>query len=416
MSSQPLYRLNWLREEQGGHLTGHDTAPTVSLDSLPINETLAARILAATPLPAAAGDAPPPPLYLPFLSYRDRHKWPTRQMELPVTTTPDGRILVGNEAEVQMAGLIAGQPTPFVFTDRRRWDPEDWDARVVPLLEAHHMETPQPRWRPAGPVDVSFTITLPAEHKRLWREIPHRREADFLEQFRGLSTSIQRALRQWMPYQYFNRPSRYSKPLKCHQYLVYSELPAFPSRRKTQLTFHVLEPQRVIHSMSRLAKPLTEPLRKAARRARGLGFDPLPFLPDRASHILRTMHKMPRAFGALLSLEAFLVEEFILFAATCFDLREENTKARALVDPALELRHRINCRLARSYGGESYENLLMLIMAAATDGLQRRAIEPHRLDCRATIADARTGQVEFEVESKTSYATSEIGRPLLRVG
>lgn len=403
--SQDRYQIYWLREAQGGLLPLDHYGMDAPLDALPVNETLAARIRAA----AMPRSTQPTPLYMPYLTLRERTQWPARQMELPVASAPDGRVVVGDDAGHQFAALLAGR-SPVVFTDRRTWNgATDWEHAVLPMIEAHHL-SPPPGWRPKGPFEATWTIELPASRKMLWPNVPHRSEAAFLEEFRGLSSSVQRALRQWIPYQYFHAAERYEDPLRCKQYLAYSVLPTHPSRRKTQLTFHVLEPQRIISSMTRLPKPLGEWLRRSAVRAHAHSIDPTPYVAESPEKILAAMHRMPRVFGALLTMEAFLVEEMINFAGVCHDNRHAPAKARFLVDPGRELHHRLQCRLSRSYGGASYANLLALVLAAATSGLDWRSPDPHALRCRLTIAGA--GGEGFSADSRISYATNQPAGPL----
>lgn len=404
------YELYWLREAPGGFLaTDLDGTCLESLDILPVNETLTARIKAVTPPQGATR------LHLPYLSLRERTQWPTRQMELPVATTPDGRVVAGDDGAHQYAALLAGR-SPVVFSDRRTWQSYEWDTIVRPMLELHQVEPP-PGWHPCAPFEITWKIELPAAGKTLWNNMPHRGESEFLDQFRGLSSSIQRALRIWLPYLYFHAPERLAQPLRSCQYLAYSVLPTHPSRRKTQLTFHVLEPQRVIASMSRLGKPMAEVLRRAGRRCRANAIDATPYSADQADVILKGMHRMPRVFGALLTQEAFLVEEMINFAGLCHENRNEPAKARFFVDPGRELHHRIQCRLGRSYGGLSYENVVTLVLAAATAGLAWRSPDPYALKCSVEVKPltetaAAVGVEPFSRESHISYATNQMTAPL----
>ena len=367
------YEIFWLRELRGGAIGGEYGGQTMALGELPINETLAGRIHRLTPPGAAA-----PSLHLPFLSYRDQKNWPSEQLELPVMATDNGRITVGDDAEHQFSALLAGpvlggRTAPMVFSDVRHFPVTDWDTTAMPMLAAHGIRMEDPSWRPRGPFELNWNIKLPACHANAWVTVPHRSEAAFLNQFRGLSTAVQRALRMWMPYQYLARAERYAKPLYAHPYMVYATLPPHPSRRKTQLTFHVLEPQRVVRSLTRLTKPLGEQLRRArVRIAASATLAPgtaAAYHADQAREIVWAMQRLPRVFGGLLALEAFVVEEFVGFAAKAHDLRGAGPHARRLVDPGLELLHSIRVRLARSQGGESFENLANLVLLAATAGL-----------------------------------------------
>jgi hypothetical protein len=400
------YELFWLRELPGGALGGAYGGNRTALTDLPINETLAGRIRAMS-LPDAEVS-----LHLPFLSHRDRKDWPARQLDLAVNGHDGSRIVVGDLADHQYAALLAGSKlagrpaaAPILFHDDRTWAAHEWDSSIAPMLKAHRICL-APDWRPAGPVRVRWTIELPAQQCSSWADIPHRREALFLEQFRGLSTAVQRALRVWIPHQYLAQPERYSKPNFAYPYMVYATLPPHPSRRKTQLTFHVLEPQRVVRSMTRLGKQVAEHLRRAQARMEKSGIGPREeYLAEDATRIVRSMHGLPRVFASLLSLEAFVVEEFVGFASIAHDLREAPLKARMLAEPGLALLHSLRCRLARSQGGESFENLANLILVAATSGLSWRERRDKALRARVTVTELESDR-EIQGESEFSYANS----------
>ena len=397
------YKVFWLRELPGGQLGGEYGGAPIALAGLPINETLAGRIHRLTPAGAAMS------LHLPFLSLKDRQEWPARQLELPVAAdTETGRITVGDEADHQYAALLAGPALgatspPVVFREERIWQAGDWDPAVQPMMRAHKIDL-DPSWKPTGPVRVRWNIELPAHLAGAWAGVPHRREAMFLEQFRGVSTSVQRALRAWRPYQYFSRLERYGKPHYAHAYMVYANLPSFPSRRKTQLTFHVLEPQRVMRSLTRLGKPVAGELRRAQARMTAAGMLPGPdYRIEDAGAIVKAMQKLPRVFGGLVALEAFVVEELVLFAATAHHLNAGPPQARTLVEPALGLLHAFRCRLSRSQGGETFGNLANLLLVAATSGLSWRNGSREALHARVWATDLETGR-EIQGESRFSYA------------
>lgn len=401
------YEVFWLRELQGGALGGEYGGRRTALVELPINETLAGRIHRLTP----NGDATAT-VRLPFLSHRDRKNWPARQLELPVAADEEGRVTVGDEAEHQFGALLAGPAlsrrtaAPIIFRDDRQFPVTDWDTVVLPMLAAHRVRLEETDWRPSGRVQVQWNIELPGRYASAWADIPHRREASFLAQFRGLSTSVQRALRIWLPYQYFASVRRLAKPSYAHPYMVYATLPSHPSRRKTQLTFHVLEPQRVVRSLVRLTKPLGEHLRRARLRMAAAGMEPAvtaAYHAEEAREMVRTMRGLPRVFGGLLALEAFMVEEFVSFAAIAHDLKGANRRARQLVDPGLELLHNIRRRLGRSQGGEGFANLTNLVLASATAGLCGRDCAEGVLQATVAVTDLESGR-RVRGESQFSYA------------
>lgn len=398
MNLRDHFDLYWLREEPGGALSGHIPQRVTHLEDLPINETLIARIRRVAPL-----SDEPVRLHLPYLTLRDRNHWAASQLELRVARRADGSIMVGNSAEHQFSWLLAGgAPPPFSFEDKRIWNPSDWNTAIRPMLAAHGL--PQSLdWTPAGPLRIRWSLTLPGEFSGACLQVAHRRDRDFLDQFRGVSSAVQRSLRLWLPYIYFQDPARYLKTDYAYPYILHAALPLHPSRRKTQLTFHVLEPDKVIRSMRRASRPVAEHFARAAARLSAAG---LPVedhwraacVPD----MMQQMRKMPRVFAALLALESFLVEETLQFAAIAYDAaRLPDVLARQRCTPGLDLLHQFRCRLMRSYGGETYRNLANLVLVAVLAGMSRK--QNARLRASVRITDEAAGR-ECTWESPVTYA------------
>jgi hypothetical protein len=405
------YEVFWLKELTGGDLGGLYGAGKFALEELPVNAMLADRIRALS-IPGVAME-----LFLPYQSVRERNEWPTFPLDLPVQRDGGRRIVVGDETRQAYAALLAGPKmggtAPIVFQQERVWKASDWETMVRPMVAAHGI-TLDEDWSPAGPFEVRWTIELPRRWSGAWTALSHRRTAKFHDQFRGASTSLQMALRAWLPFQYFADAARYQRHQFAHPYIVYSLLPPHPARRKTQLTFHVLEPEQLVSSMRRLTKFVKGHLRAARYRMRAEGIRPdPPYVIDEAETIIEQMRGLPRTFASLMALEAFIVEEFVTFAAAAHESRFKPTRARNLVEPGLQLLHNLRCRLQRRYGGESYTSLLNLILVAATAGLVWRE-EPHSvLEARVQVTDLTTGR-EMRGESKFSYANLRHKRTLLR--
>ncbi len=387
MNLQDHFELHWLREEPGGALSGHQPRIVQCLSELPINETLIARIRRVAPPSEELVR-----LHLPYLTLRDRSHWHARQLELRVARRADGSIMVGDATEDQFSRLLTGgTPPPFSYQDERAWNPSDWSTAVRPMLAAHGL--PQSLdWKPAGPLRVRWCLTLPAEFSGAWVRVAHRRDGEFLDQFRGVSSAVQRALRLWLPYLYFHDPARYLKADYANAYMVHAGLPLHPSRRKTQLAFHILEPDKVLRSLRRASRPLAEHFTRAAARlsAAGLPVDER-FRAAAVPGVMQEMRKMPRVFAALLALESFLVEECVQFASIAYDIaRLPDVLARQRCTPGLDLLHQFRCRLSRSYGGENYRRQANLVLVAAMVGLCRQ--ENARIHACVRIVDEAAGR------------------------
>jgi hypothetical protein len=124
---------------------------------------------------------------------------------------------------------------------------------------------------------------------------------------------------------------------------------------------------------------------------------------DRAARIVKAMKKIPRTYASLLSLETCVVEEFARFAVTAHEIKSAPRRARTIVEPGLQLLHNLRCRLARSYGGQSYTELVNLILVAASAGLSWQLESQGAIRIKVVASELVTGR-EISEYSLFSYA------------
>src|ERR1019366_5741770 len=104
-----------------------------------------------------------------------------------------------------------------------------------------------------------------------WRTVPGERSAAFLPTFARMSVAIQLVLRERVPVEYFADICKYRDLKTAGPMLVYQASPPFRGKKRTELTYDVLNPA-LIAMLFRRAKPkLVEMLAQAEERLRGEG-------------------------------------------------------------------------------------------------------------------------------------------------
>ena len=268
-------------------------------------------------------------LHLPFLS---RKQWRRRSEALArveIETGQDGRLFVypaetsgradrksQYQGRLMLCGMLpTGDDTRFAltFTDRRSHSLAQARLTLAPLLRTYGFDSlGQDSW-PRGGVHSSLTISLPGALTHAWLQAPAERAPGFFEVYSAVSVTLQRALRQWLPYIYFNDLDRYDDLDAAFPLLVYRSMRPFPGIPRSQFTYDILSPdspefsdrttyRSLLHELRRLSRLLLEEGRSGTARF---------YAPDRARHILASVQYRPALLNSLLTADAFLVDSLV---------------------------------------------------------------------------------------------------------
>lgn len=211
-------------------------------------------------------------------------------------------------------------------------------------------------------------MQLPKFHP-CWLTIPDERSAAFLPTFVRISVAIQSALRERIPVEYFSDVGKYRDMKTAGPMLVYQASPPFRGKKRTELTYDVLNPA-LIAMLFRRAKPkLGELLSQAEARLRREGLAELAdqYAPRRSSAILDCVQKLSKSRRHLYVLirgESVLMDALVHLSG----LGDLPPKAQAKKWALFEKRW--NFQLRRLYRGSDFSHLAPLLLETVENALQ----------------------------------------------
>jgi hypothetical protein len=328
-------------------------------------------------------------LHLPFLG---RKQWRRRSEALArveIETGEDGRLFVypaetsgradrksQYQGRLMLSGALpTGDDTRFTltFTDRRSHSLAQARLTLAPLLRTYGFDSVEQDGWPRGGLQSSLTISLPGPLTHAWLRAPGERAPDFFEVYSAVSVTLQRVLRQWLPYVYFNDLDRYDDLDAAFPLLVYRSMRPFPSVTRSQFTYDILSPdspefsdrttyRALLHELRRTTQLLLEEGRSGTARF---------YAPDQARHILASVQYRPALLNSLLTADAFLVDSLVslgvkgrqLGEALSGDPRKAAKELAKFSNRFVAAFHR---RLRRLYRGQNLAPLGSLLLLEAT--------------------------------------------------
>jgi len=328
-------------------------------------------------------------LHLPFLS---RKQWRRRSEALArveIETGEDGRLFVypsetsgrpdrksQYQGRLMLLGILpTGDDTRFslTFTDRRSHSLAQARLSLAPLLRAYGFDSVgQDLWPCAG-LQSSLTVSLPGALVQAWLRAPQERASGFFEVYSAVAVTLQRVLRQWLPYVYFNDLDRYEDLDGAFPLLVYRSMRPFPSVTRSQFTYDLLCPdspefsdrttyRALLHELRRTNQLLLEEGRRATARF---------YAPDQARHILASVQYRPGLLNSLLTADAFLVDALVSLGVKGRQLGEAlpgdpRRAAKDLAKFSARFVAAFHRRLRRLYRGQNLAPLGSLLLLEAT--------------------------------------------------
>ena len=328
-------------------------------------------------------------LHLPFLGCKQWRRRSEALARVEIETGEDGRLFVypaetagrvDRKSQYQgrlmlLGTLPTGDDTRFslTFTDRRSHSLAQGRLSLAPLLRAYGFDSVgQDLWPPGG-LQSSLTVSLPGALVQAWLHAPRERTSDFFEVYSAVAVTLQRVLRQWLPYVYFNDLDRYDDLDGAFPLLVYRSMRPFPSVTRSQFTYDILCPdgpefsdrttyRALLHELERTSQLLLEEGRRRTARF---------YAPDQARHILASVQYRPGLLNSLLTADAFLVDSLVSLGVKGRQLGEAlpgdpRAAARELAKFSDRFVAAFHRRLRRLYRGRDLAPLGSLLLLEAT--------------------------------------------------
>jgi hypothetical protein len=199
--------------------------------------------------------------------------------------------------------------------------------------------------------------------------MPAERSAAFLPTFVRMSVAIQCVLRERVPVEYFRDLEKYRDLKTAGPMLVYQASPPFRGKKRTELTYDVLNPA-LIAMLFRRAKPmLVELLAQAETKLRAEGIAELAdqYAPRRSNAILDCVQKLSKSRRHLYVLirgESILMDALVQLSGLGDLPRKLQAKKWATFEK------RWSFQLRRLYQGSDFTHLAPVLLEAVQDALR----------------------------------------------
>jgi hypothetical protein len=324
-------------------------------------------------------------LHLPFL---DRRQWSDRWSALArveIEAGEDGRVFAYTmealdsaekksryQSALALAGvLLAGKEPDFTltYTGRQMAAPGE---TLIPILRAYGF----PESAMEAGAETSLTLSVPGSLVAAWLHAPAARSGEFFPVFSAVSVAVQRAMRQWLPCTYFSDLDRYEDLEAAYPLVVYQSMRPFRPTLRGEFTYDVMEPGTVPLATRNAVHGLVVELRRvhALLSAAGRTGTARFYEPGQVRNIIGTVQRNPRLLNALLSADAFFVDNLIRLAAQGRALNEllasdPHAGVKELAKFSAMFVATFHRRLRRLYGGRNFAQLGSLVLVEATRAL-----------------------------------------------
>jgi len=184
-----------------------------------------------------------------------------------------------------------------------------------------------------------------------------------------MSVAIQSVLRERVPLEYFADAQKYRDWKMAGPVLVYRASPPFRGRKRTELTYDVLNPVLIAMLFRRAKLNLPEVLAQVEARLRAEGLAELAdsYAPRRAATILNSVQKLSKSrryLSVLIRGESVLVDALVHLSG----VGELSPKGQAKRWASFEKRW--NFQLRRLYPGRDFTHLSAVLLDAAESALE----------------------------------------------
>jgi len=197
-----------------------------------------------------------------------------------------------------------------------------------------------------------------------WLATPAEDSVTFLDSFVRMSMAIQAALRETVPMEYFASVDRFREIKTAAPMLVYQASPPFRGKKRSELTYDVLNPA-LLAMLFRRSKPkLIDLLTNVEQRLRAEGHHDLAtqYSPNRAASILHDVQRLAKSrryLALLIRGESVLVDALVHLSGI------GKLPPRGQIRRWVTFGKRWNYQLRRLYPGCNCMKLASALLAAA---------------------------------------------------
>lgn len=340
-------------------------------------------------------------LHLPFL---DGRQWQSKLDILAhsgVRTGADGQLMVchtgastATAANAHQGALMIGGAVLLHGSSRKsEYHLSHTDERAMParralydldpMLSLYGFDPAARQWlqeaaaaTPDRQIVVDCTLRIPGEMATCWLDVPDERRQAFLQRFVRVSGAIQRAMRFWLPYVYFQDGRRYETLGAAYPMLIYQSTRPNAGDYRNSYNYDAIDSKSMHTAWWHAKNFLPGVLQRVHTMLLAGGNRQLAdyYFPVRANAIISTVQRRPHPLRSLLMADNFFVEELIRLGNRACELRKSLDKRvdrlpKHLGAFSARFVKAFHTKLRNLYGGESFLGFGSLILVEATRAL-----------------------------------------------
>jgi hypothetical protein len=318
-----------------------------------------------------------------------------------VRVTEDGRLVVSQGdlnagqtanahcSDMLMAAYMVPSPSlhkhgPHIgFSDERSMPARRASRDLDPFLSAYRIDPAARAWlrevaavSPDRQIMAGFSIRTPAEMLAAWWDLPPERTLDFKNRMIRVSGAVQRALRLWLPYIYFQNIERLEDVHLARGMLVYQATRPNRSEGRDHYAYDPIDPRSLEIACAHARKRLPSALRRAKETLMEAGNQKtaILFSPLRAEEIVEDVRRHPNRLRAFLAADSQIIDLLVAMANSARQLSQvlhkgQKNAPRDLCRFSAAMKQAIEHKLGRLYKRETFVPLYSLILIEATKAL-----------------------------------------------
>lgn len=356
-------------------------------------------LLGAPPVP---DEVPVVDLTLPCLDKR------TAANRAEPWSEPDGLPELGGFAQAIVSGWLATvrrerELPPLEWTHRAAMTGAAAKAVLQPLVSWYRgSEEDLPAWDPNAEYEVDFSVSLEGAAAAGWYRLGPERTYDFFRNLVRVSSSVQAAVRRWLPALWMTDGLLFDHPREAVALLAYASLPPLLARSRRNYTYDPVD-------AGSLKQALTQCARKIQRQLQ-IWYPALVALRHEAAEELHPrwhsrwsadLLRRGKRVQALLANEAWLIDQLVNFAAE-FQPHVGLSELSGSIRRARAIHAALDARFRRWWDGRSAQPLIGLLLLEATSAL---STAPVRLTVSLRKRDG-SGEIAAPIVLRASRAAA----------
>jgi hypothetical protein len=312
-----------------------------------------------------------------------------------VSTSGDSQRAQSRNAYQATLALAGGLPIGQVhsassftlaYENRSRLKTARVRTGLVPLIRGYGFDKRVEKWLESLPpgeedLEVSLALSVPGTMATAWLNAPgasSASSASFFQVNTRVSTAVQRAIRRWLPYVYFDVPDRYDDLTPAFPLIVYQVSPLCRPRPNNDFTYDVLRADTIPVILRRATPRLSRELVRLGRILAGSGIvRGRKFYRQRqAVRVLSWVRRSRRFLESLLAAEGGIVNAFVNLGCMGAGLPRKlamNPKkgASSLTTFVQQFVKALQPRLRRLYAAQDHLPFGSLLLVEATYALHK---------------------------------------------